>query len=189
MNLLTKQIMNSPLHKMYKEIVVPALTQEGGYTNVMQVPKIKKVVLNVGYGRHAKDKQYIERVDRTLTLVTGQKPVRNKSSKSISNFKLRQGTEIGSSVTLRGDRMYNFLYRLINLTFPRVRDFRGLSPKSFDRQGNYAIGLTEQLAFPEISGEAADAIHGLQIIVNTNAKNSQEGYALLKKIGFPFTQK
>lgn len=178
--------MNSPLYHMYKQTVVPALKSEGGYKNVMQVPKIKKVVLNVGYGRHAKDKQYIERVEKTLTLVTGQKPVRNKATKSISNFKIRQGMEIGSSVTLRGDRMYNFLYRLINLTFPRVRDFRGLSPKSFDKQGNYALGLKEQLAFPEISGEAADAIHGLQIIVSTSAKTQKEGFALLEKIGFPF---
>lgn len=181
--------MNSPLYKMYKEVVVPALKADGGYKNVMQVPKIKKVVLNVGYGRHAKDKQYIERVERTLTLVTGQKPIRNKAAKSISNFKIRQGMEIGSSVTLRGDRMYNFLYRLINLTFPRVRDFRGLSSKSFDKQGNYALGLKEQLAFPEISGDAADNIHGLQIIVTTSAKSQKEGLALLEKIGFPFKQK
>ncbi|MBI2436711.1 MAG: 50S ribosomal protein L5 [Candidatus Magasanikbacteria bacterium] len=181
--------MNSPLYKMYTEIVVPALKAEGGYKNVMQVPQIKKVVLNVGYGRHAKDKQYIERVERTLTLVTGQKPVRNKATKSISNFKIRQGMEIGSSVTLRGDHMYNFLYRLINLTLPRVRDFRGLTAKSFDRQGNYALGLKEQLAFPEISGDAADSIHGLQIIITTSARTQKEGLALLKKIGFPFTQK
>lgn len=180
--------MKSPLYKFYKETVVPALKTSGGYVNVMQVPKVKKVVLNVGYGRHAKDKQFIERVERTLTLVTGQKPVRNKATKSISNFKIRQGMEIGSSVTLRGDHMYNFLYRLINLTFPRVRDFRGLSIKSFDRQGNYAIGLKEQLAFPEISGDAADSIHGLQIIVTTSAKTQKEGYALLEKIGFPFKQ-
>ena len=160
--------------------------KEFAYKNVMQVPKIQKVVINVGYGRHAKDKAHIEMVEKTLELIAGQKCVRNEAAKSISNFKIREGQEVGSSVTLRGNEMYNFLYKLINLTLPRVRDFRGLNPKSFDGKGNYAIGFKEQLAFPEISGDAANAVHGLQIIVNTTADNDEEGYVLLEKFGFPF---
>ncbi len=178
--------MKSALYTMYKEQVVPALKKECGFDNVMQVPHIEKIVLNVGYGRHAKEKAYIERVEKTLELITGQKPVRNKAKKSISNFKIREGMSIGSSVKLRGSAMYDFLYKFINLTLPRVRDFRGLNPKSFDGQGNYAIGLKEQLAFPEISGDAADAIHGLEIIIKTTAKNDKNGFLLLEKLGFPF---
>ena len=181
--------MKSQLYTIYKQTVVPALKQERGYKNVMQVPKIDKVVLNVGYGRQSKDKNYIDRVDHTLNLITGQRPIRNKAKKSISNFKIREGMEIGSSVTLRGPQMYNFLYKLINLTFPRVRDFRGISPKSFDGQGNYSIGFKEQLAFPEIGCEAADIIHGLQIVVSTTARTNEEGRALLEKMGFPFNKK
>jgi large subunit ribosomal protein L5 len=178
--------MEPVLYTTYKNDVVPALKEAQGYTNIMQVPRIEKIALNVGYGRHTKDKAYIERVEKTLELITGQKPVRNNSRKSISNFKIREGMAIGSSVTLRGKEMYTFLYKLINLTFPRVRDFRGLNPKSFDGNGNYAIGFKEQLAFPEISGDAADAIHGLEIIVKTTAKTDEEGFALLEKMGFPF---
>ncbi len=178
--------MKSELYKIYKEEVVPALKEELGYANIMQVPKITKVVINVGYGRQVKDKAYIENVDKTLNLISGQRPKRNKATKSISNFKIREGMEIGSSVTLRGSAMYDFLYKLINLTFPRVRDFRGLSTSSFDGQGNYAIGFKEQLAFPEISGDAANMIHCLQVVVTTTAKSKKEGFALLEKIGFPF---
>jgi len=178
--------MKSALYTQYKDIVVPALKQERGYRNIMQVPRVEKVTLNIGYGRHAKDKAFIERVEHTLARISSQKPVRNKATKSISNFKIREGMEIGSSVTLRGNAMYEFLYKFINLTLPRVRDFRGLSPKSFDGQGNYAIGFKEQLAFPEISGDAADMIHGLQVIITTTATNNEEGFALLEKIGFPF---
>ncbi|MBT3539417.1 50S ribosomal protein L5 [Candidatus Parcubacteria bacterium] len=178
--------MKSELYKIYKDQVVPALKESQGYKNIMQVPKIKKVTINVGYGRSVKDKAYIENVEKTLNLISGQRAVRNKATKSISNFKIREGMEIGSSVTLRGAVMYDFLYKLINLTFPRVRDFRGLSPDSFDGQGNYAIGLKEQLAFPEISGDAANMIHGLQIVLTTTAKSREEGFALLEKLGFPF---
>ncbi|EKE07310.1 MAG: 50S ribosomal protein L5 [uncultured bacterium] len=181
--------MKSELYKIYKDTVVPALKQELGLENIMQVPKIEKVVLNVGYGRHAKDKAFIERVEKTLTLISGQKVIRNKAKKSISNFKIREGMEIGSSVTLRGDKMYEFLYKLINLTFPRVRDFRGVDQKSFDGKGNYTIGFKEQLAFPEISGESADNIHGLQIIINTTVGSNEAGFALLSKMGFPFRKK
>lgn len=181
--------MNSVLHKHYTEVVVPALKKELGYKNVMQVPRIKKVVLNVGYGKHVKDKNYIERVEKTLAMVSGQKPIHNKTTKSISNFKIRSGMAIGASVTMRGEKMYEFLYKLINLAFPRVRDFRGISPKSFDRQGNYSVGLKEQLAFPEITAEMGDVIHGIEMTVVTNAKTKEEGLALLKKLGFPFKDK
>lgn len=179
--------MSSRLYTFYKDTVAPALKTEKGYKNIMQVPHVEKVVLNVGFGRHAKEEKYIESVEKTLKAVTGQKPLKNKSKKSISNFKIREGMVIGASVTLRGNRMYEFLDKLINLTLPRVRDFRGLDTKSFDKRGNYTFGFKEHLAFPEIGGvEAADAIHGVEITVSTSAMNRDEGYALLQKLGFPF---
>ncbi|HYE60109.1 MAG TPA: 50S ribosomal protein L5 [Candidatus Kapabacteria bacterium] len=181
--------MESTLKQQYMKEIVPALKKELGYANVMQVPKLVKVTLNVGYGRHTKDAAYIERVTQTLALVTGQKPVHNKAKKSISNFKTRQGMPIGVSVTLRGTRMYEFIYKFVNLVLPRVRDFRGLSPKSFDREGNYSLGLKENIAFPEITSYTIDGIHGLQVVIHTTAKNKEEGTALLKKLGFPFRDK
>lgn len=157
-----------------------------GYTNIHQVPRVVKVVVNVGYGKHAKEKPYIDHVEKTLTLITGQKPVHNKSRKAISNFKTRVGMPIGASVTLRGRAMHEFLYKLVHLTLPRVRDFRGLSVKAFDRQGNYTVGIKEQLAFPEIGQNMSDIIHGLEVVVVTTAKNPAEGLALLELLGFPF---
>lgn len=174
----------NPLYEQYKK-VVPELKKELGYTNIMQVPAIKKIVVNVGYGRHVKDNAYLDNVERTLTLITGQKPVRNKSKKSISNFKIRQGMDIGMSVTLRGPAMYDFLYKLIHITFPRVRDFRGVSVKNFDRQGNYSIGFKENIAFPEVGADSVDKIHGLQVVISTSAHNQKEGTVLLQKLGFP----
>lgn len=181
--------MSSVLATQYKEKVVPVLKEQFGYKNVMEVPKIKKVTINVGYGRKHKDKAYIENVDKTLRVISGQKPVHNKASKSISNFKIREGMDIGCSVTLRGDAMYDFLYKLIHVTLPRVRDFRGISPKSFDRQGNYSLGIKESIAFPEVTVESLDKIHPLQIVITTNAENAAEGKALLEKMGFPFRDK
>lgn len=178
--------MESRLYKKYKQEVVPALKQELGLKNVMQVPKVLKVTLNVGYGRHLKENAVIENIEKTLKMVTGQKPVHNKSTKSISNFKIREGMNIGISVTLRGARMYDFLDKLVSITLPRVRDFRGISPKSFDRQGNYSLGFKEQVAFAEVSNESADKVHGLQIVINTSAHNQKEGLLLLEKLGFPF---
>ncbi len=175
------------MYTQYQEKVVPKLKERLGYTNVMQVPHIEKVVLNIGYGKRAKENAHIERVEETLRRISGQKPVRNKAKKAISNFKLREGIEIGSSVILRGSRMYDFLYKLVNLTLPRVRDFRGLNPKSFDGKGNYTIGFKEHLAFPEIGGDAADQIHGLEVTIATSAKTNQEGFALLEEMGFPFS--
>lgn len=173
----------------YKTKVVPMLKQDFGYKNDMQVPVIKKVVLNVGYGRHVKDKLFIENVEKTLEKITGQKPVHNKSTKSISNFKIREGMNIGVSVTLRGKAMYEFLYKLINITFPRIRDFRGINQDSFDRQGNYSIGFKEHIAFPEMSSDAIDSIHGLEVVIATSAKSKKEGKELLCALGFPFKEK
>lgn len=181
--------MESQLYTTYKKTVVPALKKELGYDNVMQVPRFVKAVVNVGYGRHAKEAAYIERVGETLRLITGQKPVHNKAKKSISNFKTRKGMPIGATVTLRGMRMYEFLYKLIHVVFPRVRDFRGLSPKSFDRAGNYTFGLKEHIAFPEITSFSPDAIHGLEVTLQTTAKTKEEGMALLKHAGFPLREK
>lgn len=181
--------MSKQLYKQYIEKVAPALKEELGFKNVMQVPKIKKVVINIGYGRNLKDKPYIENLERTIQVITGQKPVHNKAKKSISNFKIREGMPIGISVTLRGAKMYEFLYKLINIVLPRVRDFRGINPKSFDAQGNYTIGFKENIAFPEIASENQDKIHGLEVIINTSATNIEHGFALLSKLGFPFKNK
>ena len=181
--------MDSRLHKQYKEKIVPHLMGEFGYKSVMQVPKIEKVTINVGYGRHTKTGSYIENVENTLAAITGQKPVHNKAKKSISNFKIREGMKVGASVTLRGKRMYDFVDKLVNITLPRVRDFRGVNPKGFDRQGNYSLGIKENIAFPEITSDAIDKIHSLEIVVTTSAKNRDEGFALLSAIGFPFKDK
>lgn len=180
--------MQANLYKQYKEKIVPKLKIDLGLTNVMQVPKITKVVLNVGVGKHVKEASYIENVENTLSKITGQKPVRTKAKKAISNFKSREGMEIGVAVTLRGPRMYQFLEKLLNVTFPRMRDFRGINPKAFDRQGNYSIGLKENSAFPEVKMTELDKVHGLQIVINTNAKNQKEGTALLAAMGFPFAK-
>ncbi len=181
--------MESALYTHYKKTVVPALKQDFGFKNIMQVPKVTKVVLNVGYGRHAKEGPFIENVEKTLMAISGQKPVHNKAKKAISNFKTRLGMDIGMSVTLRGPRMYEFLYRLIHITFPRVRDFRGLSTTGFDKQGNFTVGFKENISFPESNIETPDKIHGLQVIVSTTAHNKAEGLALLRQLGFPFKDK
>ena|SRR3989338_7173364 len=181
--------MKSALHTHYTKTVLPSLMKEFGYTNVFQAPSIRKVVVNIGYGKNAKDKTYIEHVEKTLSLVTGQKPVHNLAKKSISNFKIRQGMPIAASVTLRGKRMFDFLYTFINIALPRVRDFRGLSPKSFDRQGNYTIGLKEQTAFPEVTSAMTDRFYGLEVTVVTDAKKPAQALALLRALGFPFREK
>ena len=181
--------MNSNLYKKYKEVVVPALMKELGFKNMMQVPKINKVVVNAGIGRFVKEPHYIDNVEKTLTNITGQKPMRTKAKKAISNFKIREGMEIGVAVTLRGPKMYNFLEKLVNVTFPRIRDFRGISDAGFDKNGNYTIGFKENVAFPEVKAGEVDKIHGLQLIINTSAKNKEEGRALLSQLGFPFVKK
>ena len=174
------------LHEQYKKEVVPALMKELGFKNVNQVPRIMKVVVNAGIGRFVKESNFIDNVEKNFIRITGQKPIRTKAKKAISNFKIRENQEIGVTVTLRGVRMYQFLERLIRITFPRVRDFHGISDKGFDKQGNYTYGFKENVAFPEIKMDEIDKIHGLQIIVNTNAKNKKEGRALLSHLGFPF---
>ena len=178
--------MESRLCTKFKKEITPALKEKFGYKNVMQVPKIEKVVLNVGYGRFSKEAAYIENVEDTLKAIAGQKPIRNKAKKSISNFKIRTGMDVGSSVTLRGKKMYDFIDKMVNVTLPRTRDFRGLNKKSFDRQGNFTMGFKEHIAFPEIKSDAVDKIHGLEVVINTTAKNKEEGLALLESLGFPF---
>lgn len=183
-----KSSMSVNLYEKYKKEIAPALQKELGYKNLMQVPKVQKVVVNAGIGRFVKEPRFIDNVESTISKITGQKSIRTKAKKSISNFKIREGMEIGVAVTLRGPRMYQFLEKLVSITLPRVRDFRGLSEKSFDKNGNYTIGFKENLAFPEIKAEELEKIHGLQIIINTNVKNKAEGKALLTHMGFPFVK-
>lgn len=178
--------MTDNLYQRYKKEVVPALKKELNLKNAMQVPKVTKVVINAGIGRFVKESGYIENVEKTLSRITGQKPVRTKAKKAISNFKIRQGQEIGVVVTLHGKRMYEFLEKLINVSFARIRDFRGISDKAFDRQGNYTLGLKENTAFPEIKTGEIEKMHGLQIIINTTAADRTAGKALLTHLGFPF---
>lgn len=178
--------MESRLYKKYKTEIAPALKKKLCLSNVMQVPKLTKVVVNVGYGRFVKETALVEVIESTLQAISGQKPIHNKSKKSISNFKIREGMNIGASVTLRGKKMYDFVDKLISITFPRVRDFRGLSRKSFDGQGNYCVGFKEHNAFPEVRVESMDKLHGLEVVIVTNAENRQAGIALLEQLGFPF---
>lgn len=174
------------LHDFYKKTVIPELKKSLNFSSSMQVPKITKVVVNAGIGRFIKDAHFIEGVEKTILKITGQKPVRTKAKISISNFKIREGQEIGVMVTLRGKQMYHFLEKLLNVTFPRVRDFHGISDKSFDNQGNYTIGFKENIAFPEVTVEEIEKMHGLQIIVATTAQTREQGKALLTALGFPF---
>lgn len=176
------------LYNKYKKEVVPALVKDFKYKNALQAPKIVKVVLNVGVGKFVKEPNFIETVEKNLAKISGQKIVRTKSKKAISNFKIREGMDIGVMVTLRGAKMYYFLERLLSVTLPRTRDFRGISSKSFDGHGNYNLGFKETLAFPEIKAGEAEKSHGLQIIVSTTAKSTEEGRALLEKLGFPFAK-
>lgn len=175
--------MQSRLLQMYKEKIVPAMQEKFGYENPMQIPRVEKVTINVGAGpKHAMN---LDSVVENLKKITGQAPVKTVAKKSISNFKIREGQEIGVKVTLRGPRMYEFIDRFVNFALPRVHDFRGLSGKAFDAQGNYTVGMKDQLAFPEIKAESMDQLHGLQVVVSTSAKNAEEGYELLKLFGFP----
>jgi large subunit ribosomal protein L5 len=170
----------------FNKEVIPALQKELGLKNQMAVPKVSKIKLNVGIGTLTKNTKDYSDVVTNIAKITGQQPVVTKAKKAISNFKLRQGMPTGITVTLRGKRMYEFLYRLVNIVFPRMRDFRGLSPKSFDGQGNYSIGFKEALVFPEINPDDVLNVHGVQVTVTTTAKNDEEGRALLYQIGFPF---
>jgi large subunit ribosomal protein L5 len=171
---------------MYLTEVVPALMQEFKYGSVMQVPRVNKVVVNVGLGEALTNSKALEAVTEQLTMITAQKPVTTKAKKSIANFKLREGQPIGVMVTLRGDRMFDFLDRLVNLALPRLRDFRGISRSAFDGRGNYSLGLREQIVFPEIEIDKIDKIRGMEISINTSAVDDAAGYALLKRMGMPF---
>jgi len=174
------------LKEKYQNEVVPALTKQFGYDNPMSVPKITKVVLNMGLGEAVADKKVLESAASDLALISGQKVVITKARKSIAGFKIREGWPIGCKVTLRRQRMYDFIERLVGIAIPRIRDFRGLNPKSFDGRGNFSMGITEQIVFPEIDYDQIDKIRGLDICVTTSAANNEQALALLKAFKFPF---
>jgi large subunit ribosomal protein L5 len=176
------------LKTKYREEIVAKLRDEFQFENVMQVPGLTKIVVNMGVGEAARDSKLIDGAIKDLAAITGQKPSVTKARKSIAQFKLREGMPIGAHVTLRGDRMWEFLDRLLALALPRIRDFRGLSPKQFDGKGNYTFGLTEQVMFHEINQDRIDRVRGMDITVVTTAKNDDEGRALLRQLGFPFKE-
>jgi large subunit ribosomal protein L5 len=185
----TEQNAQPTLKKKYQDQVVPALQKEFGYKNVMQVPRIEKVVLNMGVGAAGQtggDAKKLDGAVADLATITGQKPAVTRAKKSIANFRLRQGARIGAKVTLRGARMYEFLDRLLNIALPRVRDFGGINPNSFDGRGNFAMGLKEQLTFPEVVYDKVDQVRGMDIIIVTSAKSDAEARSLLKAVGVPF---
>ena len=180
---------NTPnLKKLYQDEVAPALMQKFGYKSTMQIPRLEKIVVNVGCSEARENAKVLDAVVNDLTTITGQKAVITKAKKSVANFKLREGMPIGAKVTLRGDRMWEFLDRLFNVALPRVRDFRGINPNAFDGRGNYALGLKEQLIFPEIEYDKIDKIRGLDIVFCTTAQTDEEAKELLTQIGAPFAQ-
>jgi large subunit ribosomal protein L5 len=176
------------MRKQYEDRIVKAMTEKFGYKNALQVPRIDKIVLNMGVGEATQDKKKVDTAAAEMELIAGQKPVITKAKKSVATFKLREGMPIGVKVTLRRERMYEFLDRLITIALPRVRDFRGLNPKSFDGRGNYAMGLKEQIVFPEINYDRIDTVRGMDVIVTTTAKTDDEARELLRLFGFPFPQ-
>ena len=181
---------NTPnLKKLYQDEVAPALMQKFGYKSTMQIPRLEKIVLNVGCSEARENAKVLDAVVSDLTAITGQKAVVTKAKKSVANFKLREGMPIGAKVTLRGDKMWEFLDRLFNVALPRVRDFRGISADSFDGRGNYALGVKEQLIFPEIEYDKIDKIRGMDIVVCTTAQTDEEARELLKQIGAPFASR
>jgi len=174
------------LRKDYDARIAKAMTEKFGYKNVMEVPRIEKIVLNMGVGEATQDKKKVEQAASEMELIAGQKPVITKAKKSIAQFKLREGMPIGVKVTLRRERMYEFLDRLVTIAMPRIRDFRGLNPKSFDGRGNYAMGIKEQIVFPEINYDRIEKVRGMDVIVTTTAKTDEEARELLRLFGFPF---
>ena len=176
------------LKDRYRAEILPAMREEFKYANVMQIPTLTKVVVNMGVGEAARDSKLIEGAIKDLSAITGQRPQVTRSTKSIAQFKLRENMPIGAHVTMRGDRMWEFCDRLLSISLPRIRDFRGLSPKQFDGHGNYTFGLTEQVVFTEIDQDKIDRPRGMDITVVTTAKNDEEGRALLRKLGFPFRE-
>ena len=178
--------MTSRLKTKYMEEVVPAMMERFNYKNVMEVPKLEKIVINMGIGEARENPKVLEAAVNELAQITGQRPVVTKAKKSIANFKVREGMNVGAKVTLRGERMYDFLDKFMNIALPRVRDFRGVSDTSFDGRGNYAIGVKEQLIFPEIEYDKVESIRGMDIIIVTSAKTDEEAKAFLEKMGMPF---
>ena len=174
------------MRAMYDDAIAKAMTEKFGYQNVLEVPRLEKIVLNMGVGEATQDKKKVEQAASEMELIAGQKPVITKAKKSIAQFKLREGMPIGVKVTLRRERMYEFLDRFITIALPRVRDFRGLNPKSFDGRGNYACGIKEQIIFPEINYDRIDKVRGMDVIVTTTAKTDDEARELLRLFGFPF---
>ena len=176
------------LRKRYDEVIAKAMTERFGYRNPMQVPKIEKITINMGVGEGTQDRKKVTIAAAEMEAIAGQKPVITKAKKSVAQFKLREGMAIGCKVTLRRERMYEFLDRLITIAMPRIRDFRGLNPRSFDGRGNYAMGLKEQIIFPEISYDQIEKVRGMDVIVTTTAKTDEEARELLRLFGFPFPQ-
>jgi len=176
------------LKEFYKSTVVPEMAKQFSYKNPMQIPTITKVVVNMGVGEASQNIKLLEGALEDMTAITGQKPVTTRARKSIANFKLRDGMPVGCSVTLRGEQMWEFLDRLINIALPRIRDFKGVSPKAFDGRGNYTLGLKEQIIFPEIEYDKVDKVRGMDITICTTAKNDEEGRELLRKFSMPFRQ-
>lgn len=174
------------LKTKFTEEVTPKLVEQFGYTSVMQVPKVEKIVVNMGVGDAVSNAKNLEKAVDELTLLTGQKPVVTKAKKSIAGFRLREGMPIGAKVTLRGERMYDFLDKLITVSLPRVRDFQGISNKAFDGRGNYTLGVKEQLIFPEVNYDNVDKVRGMDIVIVTTAQTDEESHALLKELGMPF---
>ena len=178
----------SRLKEQYTKEIVPELTKKFGYKNVMQVPKLDKIVVNMGVGEAKENAKVLESAMNDMAIITGQKPVQTKAKNSVANFKIREGMPIGCKVTLRGDRMYEFLDRLVNLALPRVREFRGVNPNAFDGRGNYALGIKEQLIFPEIEYDKVDKVRGMDIIFVTTAKTDEEARELLRLFNMPFAK-
>ncbi|MCI8636073.1 MAG: 50S ribosomal protein L5 [Eubacterium sp.] len=178
----------SRLKEQYQSQIVDAMMKKFGYKNIMEVPKIDKIVVNMGVGEAKENAKVLEAAAKDMETITGQKPIITKAKHSIANFKIREGMSIGCKVTLRGEKMYEFLDRLVNLALPRVRDFRGINPNSFDGRGNYALGIKEQLIFPEIEYDKIDKIRGMDVIVVTTAKTDEEGRELLTQFGMPFAK-
>lgn len=187
---MTAEVRSMPRMKQrYHDEVVAALTGEFGYSNPMQVPGLKKITLNIGLGEALTEAHAIESASGDLATITGQRPVVTRAKRAISNFKLREGNPIGVALTLRGNRMWEFYDRLVNAALPRVRDFRGISPDSFDGRGNYSLGLTEQLMFPEVDFDSIDRVRGLQVNIITSARTDEEGKRLLELLGMPFVRR
>ncbi|MEJ8552961.1 50S ribosomal protein L5 [Tepidibacter sp. Z1-5] len=180
--------MASRLKEKYTKEVTPALMEKFTYENVMEIPKLEKVVINMGIGNAKENAKELEAAVAELEMISGQKPVTTKAKKSVANFKLREGMPVGAKVTLRGDKMYHFVDKLVNISLPRVRDFRGVNPNSFDGRGNYALGIKEQLIYPEIEYDKVDKVRGMDIIFVTSAKNDEQARELLKLLGMPYSK-